>query len=70
MTDQMLENLKRKLLSSRDRFILSNTDTLPDLEPTAAKKTDLSQMIKKSSVMNETQVKEKDAGSEPIVISG
>ena len=54
MTDQMLENLKRKLLSSRDRFILSNTDTLPDLEPTAAKKTDLSQMIKKSSVMSET----------------
>lgn len=30
ITDKMLEGLKRKLLSSRDKFILSNKDTLPD----------------------------------------
>ena len=28
----MLEELRQKLLSSRDKFILSNRDTLPDLD--------------------------------------
>ena len=33
MTEKMLEDLRLKLLSSRDKFILSNKDTLPDFEP-------------------------------------
>ena len=31
----MLEELRQKLLSSRDKFILSNRDTLPDLDPSS-----------------------------------
>ena len=30
ITDKQLEDLKQKLLSSRDKFILSNNDTLPE----------------------------------------
>lgn len=30
ITDKQLEELKQKLLSSRDKFILSNNDTLPE----------------------------------------
>ena len=33
VTEKILEDLKRKVLSSRDKFILSNKDTLPDFEP-------------------------------------
>ena len=33
ITDEQLESLKRKLLSSRDKFLLSNQETLPELEP-------------------------------------
>ena len=33
VTEKMLDELKRKLLSSRDKFILSTKDTLPDFEP-------------------------------------
>lgn len=33
MTDKMIEDIKMKLLSSRDKYILSNKDTLPDFEP-------------------------------------
>ena len=32
-TEKMLDDLRQKLLSSRDRFILSNKDTLPDFDP-------------------------------------
>ena len=31
-TEKMLEDLRVKLLSSRDRFILSSKDTLPELD--------------------------------------
>jgi len=47
----MLEGLKRKLLSSRDKFILSNKDTLPDFEP-QAKKAPLA-LFKQSSVLSD-----------------
>ena len=30
ITDKQLDELKQKLLSSRDKFILSNNDTLPE----------------------------------------
>eukprot|EP00353_Schmidingerella_taraikaensis_P008340 CAMPEP_0185568344 /NCGR_PEP_ID=MMETSP0434-20130131/1327_1 /TAXON_ID=626734 ORGANISM="Favella taraikaensis, Strain Fe Narragansett Bay" /NCGR_SAMPLE_ID=MMETSP0434 /ASSEMBLY_ACC=CAM_ASM_000379 /LENGTH=76 /DNA_ID=CAMNT_0028182831 /DNA_START=517 /DNA_END=747 /DNA_ORIENTATION=- len=33
VTEKMLGDLRQKLLSSRDQFILSNKDTLPELEP-------------------------------------
>ena len=33
----MLEELRIKLLSSRDKFILSSKDTLPDFEPLTKK---------------------------------
>ena len=45
----MLEELRQKLLSSRDKFILSNRDTLPDLDPSMQRKLNPS-LIKQSSM--------------------
>lgn len=51
VTDKVLEELKRKLLSSRDKFILSNKDTLPDFEP--QKKAPEPAIFKQSSIVSD-----------------
>ena len=50
VTDKMLAELKQKLLSSRDQFILSNRDMLPEAE---LPKASPAIMKKQSSMMNE-----------------
>lgn len=73
MTEKVLEDLKRKLLSSRDKFILSNKDTLPDFEP---QKKAPETLLKQSSIISETDpVKKEEAVQvgnklEPLVLTG
>jgi hypothetical protein len=47
VTEKMLDELRAKLLSSRDKFILSNNDTLPEFEPKKSQPA----LLKKSSSM-------------------
>jgi len=47
MTDKMIEDLKMKLLSSRDKYILSNKDTLPEFEPISKSANKSSGMMRK-----------------------
>lgn len=56
MTDKMLAELKQKLLSSRDQFILSNRDMLPEAELPKASPA----LIKKSSSMMNSSMAGKD----------
>jgi len=57
----VLEGLKRKLLSTRDKFILSNKDTLPDFQP---QKNEIPSLFKQSSIISDaTLVREEAAKS-------
>jgi len=72
ITDKMLEGLKHKLLSSRDKFILSNKDTLPDFQP---QKNDTPSLFKQSSIISDATLKREEAvkggtKQEPPVLTG
>ena len=63
----MLEDLKRKLLTSRDRYILSNKDALPEFEPNygaAAKKKSAAQIRKQNSALNDRDLMQNKESSD------
>ena len=70
VTEKMLEGLKAKLLSTRDRFILSSKDTLPELE-THKKPVPLQKSL---SMLSDATNKEKEpaAGGTkvPVIMTG
>ena len=70
VTEKMLEDLKQKLLSSRDKFILSNKDTLPELAPKQAKpalfKTSSSVMSDHGGEKNGDAALKSSANSDPV----
>lgn len=73
-TEKMLDELKAKLLSSRDRFVLSNKDTLPEFEPKAeAAPAKEILMMRQQSSMSEVAAREhaaKRLTDEAVVFSG
>ena len=70
MTDKMIEDIKMKLLSSRDKYILSNKDTLPDFEPvskSANKSAGL--MRKQNSSLSGDLVMKKESSQGPTMVT-